>query len=184
MIQTFNLQDMAKVVRARKRMLGDNLRFFNPIKMEQWRNGRLFKTISGLNDITNVGKNKIFDVMFNDGTPIANNSWFIGLISNAGYTAVAATDTMASHAGWAEFTSYDQATRVAWGSGAAASQTVTNASPATFNISATGTLKGIFVVSNSTKSGTTGTLWSTALFSTDTAVADDDELRISYTLSA
>jgi hypothetical protein len=136
------------------------------------------------NDITNEGKNTLFEIMFHDGTQIANASWFIGLISNSGYSALAATDTMASHSGWTEFTGYSQSTRVAWGAGAAASQSITNASPATFDINASGTVKGIFVTSNSTKSGTTGKLWSTALFAADVPVTNGDQLRATYTVSA
>lgn len=136
------------------------------------------------NDITNEGKNQLFEIMFHDGTQIANASWFIGLISNSGYSALAAGDTMASHSGWTEFTGYSQSTRVAWGAGAAASQSITNSSPATFDINATGTVKGIFVVSNSTKGGTSGKLWATALFTADVPVANGDQLRVTYTVSA
>jgi len=136
------------------------------------------------NGITNVGKNLLLDVMFSDETPIATASWFIGLIDSSGYSALAAADTMASHAGWNEFTSYTEANRVAWGVGAAASQSITNASPATFNVSGSGTVKGVFVVSNNTKSGTTGTLWATALFSAEVPVSNGDQLKITYTVSA
>ena len=151
---------------------------------DHYRNGLFFARYVIKNDITNEGKNTLFDVMFNTATQIANNSWFIGLISNTGYSALAATDTMSSHAGWTEFTTYTQANRVAWGSGSAASQSVTNATPATFNINASGTIKGIFITSNNTKSGTTGKLWSTALFSADVPVVNGDEIKITYTLNA
>ena len=136
------------------------------------------------NGITNEGKDLILDVMFNDTTQVANSSWYIGLIDNSGYSAVAAADTMASHAGWNEFTSYSEANRVAWGSGASSSQSVTNASPATFNISGSGTVKGVFITSNNTKSGTTGYLWSTALFSADVPVTNGDQLKVTYSASA
>lgn len=151
---------------------------------EHIRDGKVLKKYDFPNDITNQGKNSLFEIMFHDGTQIANSSWFIGLISNSGYSALAAADTMSSHAGWTEFTGYSQGTRVAWGAGAAASQSITNASPATFDITSSGTVKGIFVVSNSTKGGTTGTLWSTALFSADVPVANGDQLRVTYTVSA
>lgn len=136
------------------------------------------------NDITNEGKNTLFEVMFHDGTQIANSSWCIGLISLSGYSALAAGDVMSSHSGWTEFTGYSQSTRVAWGAGAAASQSITNASPATFDITSSGTVKGIFVTSQNTKSGTTGKLWSTALFSADVPVTNGDQLRATYTVSA
>lgn len=151
---------------------------------EHYRQGNFLAKYDFPNDITNQGKNSLFEIMFHDGTQIANASWFIGLISNSGYSALAAADTMASHAGWTEFTGYSQGTRVAWGAGAAASQSITNASPATFDITSTGTVKGIFVPSNSTKGGTTGTLWSTALFTADVPVANGDQLRVTYTISA
>jgi len=136
------------------------------------------------NGITNVGKNLILNVMFNDGTAIANNSWFIGLVNSTGFTAFAAADIMSSHSGWTEITAYTEANRVAWGSGTSSSQSTTNASPATFNMNASNTVKGVFVVSNSTKSGTTGTLWSTAAFSADVPVTNGDQLKITYTVSA
>ena len=153
-------------------------------RAEHVRSGEVINSYDFPNDITNQGKNSLFEIMFHDGTQIASSSWFIGLISNSGYSALAAGDTMSSHSGWTEFTGYSQSTRVAWGPGAAASQSITNSSPATFDINSSGTVKGIFVVSNSTKGGTTGTLWSTALFTADVPVANGDQLRVTYTVSA
>jgi len=165
-----------------------NLQGFYPVIQHFGRNasGELFlkDTYSLHNDITNEGKNEILDIMFSDGTQIAASSWYIGLISNSGYSALAAGDTMASHGGWTEFTGYSQATRVAWGPGNPASQSITNASPATFDINASGTLKGIFVTSNSTKSGTTGKLWATGLFAADVPVSNGDQMKITYTVSS
>lgn len=148
------------------------------------RDGQVIGRFDFPNDITNEGKNTLFEVMFHDGTQIAASSWFIGLISNSGYSALAATDVMNSHAGWNEFTGYSQTTRVAWGPGAAASQSITNGSPATFDINSSGTVKGVFVTSNSAKSGTTGKLWATALFNADVPVSNGDQLRATYTVSA
>jgi len=136
------------------------------------------------NGIVNEGKNRILDVMFNDGVQIANSSWFIGLVDNSGFSTLADTDTMASHAGWNEFTSYSEANRVAWGSGAAASQSTTNSTPATFNISGSGTVKGVLVTTNNTKGGTSGVLWATALFAADVPVSNGDQLKVTYTVSA
>lgn len=160
-----------------------DLRGFYP-QVEHYRDGKLFDVYSFHNDITNEGKNEILDVFFSDATQIAASSWYIGLISNSGYSALAAGDTMASHGGWTEFTGYTQSTRVAWGPGNPASQSITNASPATFDINATGTLKGIFVTSNSTKSGTTGKLWATGLFAADVPVSSGDQMKITYTVSS
>lgn len=152
--------------------------------VEHIRDGKSIGSYSFPNDITNQGKNSIFNVYFFDATQIASTSWFAGLISNSGYSALAAADTMSSHAGWTELTGYSQATRPLWGQGTAASQQITNASPITFDINASGTVKGVFIVSNSTKGGTTGTLWATALFAADVPVSNGDQLKATYTVSA
>jgi hypothetical protein len=110
------------VVRGRK--LEDMLSFLNPVKAEHWRDGVKIGEYDVFNDITNVGKNYILDTMFHDGSQIASSAWCIGLISSSGYTALAAADTMGSHAGWTEFTGYSQGTRVAWAPGAASGQAI------------------------------------------------------------
>jgi hypothetical protein len=133
------------------------------------------------NGITNEGKNTILDVMFH-GTA-ATATWYLGLISNTGYSALAAADTMGSHAGWTEFTGYSEGTRQEWTEDAAASQAITNSTPVTFNINAGGTLKGGFLTSGSAKSGTTGILWGTALFNADIPVLNGDVLRVTYTVT-
>lgn len=168
----------------RSRQLMDVFKCRNPVHLAHFRGGRLIGSYLTLNDITNQGKNSIFDVYFNNGTQIANSSWYIGLINASGYTALANTDVMSAHGGWTEFTSYTQANRVAWGSGAATGQTVTNATPATFDINSSGTIKGVFIVTNNTKSGNTGTLWATALFGADVPVTNGDQLKITYTVAA
>jgi len=169
----------------RKRVLSDMLPLigrFNPV--EHWRGSELIAKYDVLNDITNEGKNKIFNVMFNTDTQIANSSWYIGLISASGFSALAPTDTMASHAGWTELTNYTQANRPAWGSVTSTAQSVTNSTPAQFDLNATATAKGLFVVSNNTKGGTSGVLWTTAQFSSDIPVVNGDQLKTTYTVNA
>jgi hypothetical protein len=147
------------------------------------KDGNLIKKYEFPNLVVNQGKNDILDVYFHDATQTASSSWFVGLISNSGYSAIAAGDTAASHSGWTEFTGYSESTRQVWGQGAPASQSITNASPATFSINATGTVKGAFVITNSTKGGTSGKLWAAALFTADVPVNNGDQLKVTYTLS-
>lgn len=158
---------------------------FNPkgkFRVEHWRSGKLLATYDVDNGITNQGKNKILDTMFHSSTPIATASWFIGLIDNTGTPTLAAGDLLSSHAGWTEFTSYS-GTRPVWGQGSASSQSMTNASPATFNISATGTLYGILVCSVTTGGTGTDILWSTAAFTATVPVANGDQMKVTYTLA-
>lgn len=132
------------------------------------------------NGITNPGKNNILDTFFNGLTQVSSGNWSIGLIDGTGSPVLASGDTLASHSGWTEFTAYSGA-RKAWGQGSAASQAVTNASPATFDITATGTLFGIFICGATT--GTTAPLWSTAAFTTPVPVSNTDQMKVTYTLA-
>ncbi len=171
----------ANMVRNRQDM--HNILFKGVYKAQFSRGGVIYAERDIFNDITNEGKNHILDVMFSDETQIASTSWFIGLISSTSYSALAAGDTMSSHAGWTEFTGYSQTNRVAWGPGAASGQAITNSTPATFSFTSTGTVKGGFLTTNNSKSGTSGKLWSTGLFTADVAVVNGDELKITYNLS-
>ena len=133
------------------------------------------------NGIVDEGLNHILDTQFAAGTPVT--AWFIGIVDNSGFSAFAAADVMSSHTGWNEFTTYSEATRVAWAEDAAAARSITNTTSADFSITGSGTLKGIFLVSNNTKSGTTGVLWATAAFASNVAVVNGDSLKITYTVS-
>jgi hypothetical protein len=116
-------------------------------------------------------------------------TWYIGLYGAGASNTPAATDTMSSHAGWTEVVPYSNATRVAATFVTATTanpSVVTNAaSPATFNINATSTVGGAFLTSGSAKSGTTGTLFSAADFSSpgDRSVVSGDIISVTYTFS-
>lgn len=153
--------------------------FFN---IELIRDGKTIHEERIPNGVTNVGKDGILDSFFRNQAPPTN--WYIGFINNAGFSAVADTDTMASHAGWAEFTTYSEATRPEWVTGAAASQSITNGTPATFNITGTATLQGVFITTDNTKSGVVGVLWATALFTGTIPVTNGDIIKITYTVNA
>jgi hypothetical protein len=133
------------------------------------------------NAISDEGINYLLDAGFN--AVAALNPWYIGLIDSTGFTAIAGTDTMASHAGWAELTAYSNATRPTWTSGSAATRVITNATAVDFTMNATNTVKGLFITSNNVKGGTTGKLWSAALFGTATLVNNTDVLAATYSLS-
>lgn len=149
--------------------------------IEHYRNGKLLDEYLIHNDVVNVGKDDLLNKYFRNGTNPA--AWYLMLIDSSGFTAFAAGDTMSSHTGWNEFTSYSEGTRVAWGPDAAASQALTNSTRATFTITGSGTIKGVGVTTSSTKGGTAGTLWATAAFTTAPPVENGDELKATYNLS-
>lgn len=133
------------------------------------------------NGITNEGKNGILDTYFNAATQIS--TWFIGLVDNAGFSAFAAADTMASHTGWSEAVGYSGGVRPTWTVGAASAQSVTNAVVVTFTMTGTATIHGIFITSNSTLGGTSGKLWSTGAFAANISVVSTDTIKVTYTVS-
>jgi hypothetical protein len=134
------------------------------------------------NRVVNTGLNDILDKYWKGSTYTA--AFYVGLTD--GTPTDAAADTMASHAGWTEVTDYDEATREVLTLGAVASQSVNNSSStASFTINATVTVGGIFVTTNSTKGGSTGTLIAVAAFPDgDRAAVDNDVLNATVTLTA
>lgn len=114
--------------------------------------------------------------------------WFVGLINNASFSALAAGDTAAQIGGsngWIEAATYSQATRPALSLGSASAGSIDNtASKATFSINGTVTINGAFVVSSSTKSGTSGKLYGEASFGTPRALLSGDTLTVTVTLTA
>lgn len=135
------------------------------------------------NVVTTVGGNFALDTVLAGSAYTA--AWYIGLISATGYTSIPVIDdTAASHSTWAEDSNYSQAARPTASWSAAASKSKSLSSALTYSINATTTIKGCFLINNSTKGGTTGTLYSAGLFTGgDKAVANGDTLSVSYTAS-
>lgn len=146
------------------------------------RNGKIIDEFSDKNLVVNEGLNSLLDIMFHASTQIT--TWYLGVFEG-NYTPVATVTAATIASAATESTAYTSATRPEYVEAAAASQSITNsASRASFTFNATKTIYGAFLVSNSTKSGTTGTLFSAARFATSKAVESGDELLLTYTFSA
>lgn len=147
------------------------------------KNGR-FKWVETIeNLVTNAGEDHALDVALSGGTQIA--TWY--LLLTDGTPTVAETDTASSHAGWTEVTAYDEAARVTWTDGGVSGQSVDNsASVADFTISTNSTtVGGAGLISDNTKGGTTGTLYSAGAFTGgDKSVDDGDTLSVTATFTA
>lgn len=151
------------------------------------KDGKLKWVAEESNLVVNVGLQYMAGVALTSTAQIT--TWYIGLYGAAASNNPAAGDTSASHAGWTEVTPYSNATRPSATFAAATAanpSVVTNsASPAAFTINATSTVGGAFLISNSTKGGTTGTLFSAADFQSpgDRSVVSGDTLNVTYTFS-
>lgn len=146
------------------------------------RNGELIDKWEDPNIVVNEGLNSLLSVVFNGGVQIT--TWYLAPFEG-NYTPVA-TNTAANITSTStECTAYTQSLRVAYTPAAAASQQVTNsASVATFTFNATKSVYGAFLISNSVKSATSGTLFSAARFSAVKNVVSGDQLLLTYTFTA
>jgi hypothetical protein len=136
------------------------------------------------NLVVNVGLQYMAGTALTSTTQIT--TWYIGLYGAGASNTPAATDTLASHAGWTEITPYSgnrPAASFTAATNANPSVVTNSGSPAAFSINATATVGGAFLASAS--SGTTGTLFSAADFQSpgDRSVVSGDTLNVTYTFS-
>jgi hypothetical protein len=143
------------------------------------------------NVVATVGKNLMLDTAF-AGAAYTVAGPFMGLISSTSYTAVAAGDTMASHAGWLEAGGANAPTytgnrkTAVWSAATAGGKALSAA--LSYAITSTGTVKGAFLVYGTgavaTKDDANGVLWSAGTFTTgDKAVVNGDTLNCNYSSS-
>jgi hypothetical protein len=148
------------------------------ILRERWR--PILKWRDGFDNIVvTTGLNILLDSTIKTG--VTSPTWFVGL---KGMGSMVAGDTMASHAGWAELTPYSDGTRPAYTAGTISAGAVDNsAAKAVFNINGSSTIYGCFLANNSTKGGTTGTLYGGGDFGASRAVINGDTLNVTVTLT-
>ncbi|MBI5035558.1 MAG: hypothetical protein HZB51_34130 [Chloroflexi bacterium] len=146
------------------------------------KNGKLKWRDEFDNLVMTGGKNDVLDKYFKGSAYTA--AWYVGLTGAT--PTFAAGDTMASHAGWTENSAdYSQATRPALTLGTPSAGSVDNsASKAVFSITGTASIGGAFIVTVSTKGGSTGTLYGGAAFAEgNRSVVNGDTLNVTVTLT-
>jgi hypothetical protein len=143
--------------------------------IEEWENLVVGEGLAALLDYTLLA------------TSNAALAWYVGLTD--GTPTPANADTMSSHAGWTEVTAYDEAVRQTWTGGSITGTTTksvsNSASPAVFTIDTNSTtVGGAFLVSNSTKGGSTGTLFAAGAFTAgDKSLDDNDTITVTATFT-
>ncbi len=133
------------------------------------------------NLVTNAGEDEVLAATLKN---TAQAAWYVMLTD--GTPTVAEGDTSSSHAGWTEVQTYSEAVRQTLTLGAVSAQSVDNsASKASYSINGTVTVGGAALISDSTKGGSTGILYSAGAFSGgDKALADGDTLDVTATFTA
>lgn len=140
-----------------------------------------WEVIEPHNMVVNDGLAKLLDVMFIGSTQIA--TWYCGLIGTGG--TVASGDTVATHGGWTELTNYATAARATFVFARTDLVASNSASTISYAINTAGSVMGAFIVSDATKGGSLGTLFSGVAFTAgDKSTSDGDTLTITYALSA
>lgn len=183
------------------------LRLEGKFHIEHIRDGKVIDKFDITNGITIEGKNFLLNLGFHGASgPAKINTWYIGLINNSGYSALAEGDTYddinQTGNGWDAWGDYTDAnngdsatTRPEWTEGAASNKQITTDTPqAIYDVVAAGdgdVVKGVFIcggVDGQTKADHTpgsppNILWSTALFASTITVATSDQLKVTYTIS-
>ena len=149
------------------------------------------------NLVVAVGKQLMLDTLLS-GSAYTTVGPFLGLISGASPT-FAAADTMASHAGWTEFTAYTVGGSAVRGTASFSSATSAGTTPTNVTTKAAtsitytitgggGTIGGCFLVTGtgavSTISNTSGTLYSAGAFATAKTTTAGDTVSVTYSTTA
>ncbi len=182
MLSKNKIESTAEVISNKQINIG-HPEFYNVYNIDCYDSyGNLKWTEEVHNTVVNVGLNDVLDKYFKGSTYTA--AFYVGLTD--GTPTVAAADTMSSHAGWTEVTAYSESVRQTLTLGTVSSQSVDNsASKAVYSINGTATVGGIFVTTDSTKSGTSGTLYGGGAFTGgDKSVGSGDTLNVTVTLTA
>ncbi len=146
-------------------------------------NGKLKWETEAHNLVTDAGLEHILDVSLAGTTNASQLTWYLALTDDG--PTIASADTMGSHAGWAEATAYDQATRPAWDE-ARTDLSVSNVlNLGTFTMNDADTVGGAFLTDLNTIGTTDGVLLCVAAASeTDRVVASGDTLNVRYDIVA
>ena len=144
------------------------------------KSGRIKWRNVAYNAIVNQGLDEILKIMFVAGAQVA--TWYVGLIDDASFSALANTDTLNVHAGWLEFADYTGDRKTAQFDAVIGQRTEITGS-VDFVFTEAGVIKGLFL--SDQEIGNIGILWSTALFTAgDQTVGLGDTISVDYEITA
>lgn len=187
-VEKLHVEDVVGSSLTRTITAGDGARAHGEYKLQCFDSeGNLKWEMGGHNLVVNQGLQNMNTEYFTGVGYTA--TWYLGLYGAASSNNPTANDTAALHPGFTEITPYSNATRPACSFGTATTadpSVITNSlSPAAFNINGVATVGGAFLISDNTKGGSTGVLFSASDFQApgDRVVASGDVLNVQYSFS-
>lgn len=140
--------------------------------------GRLVWILKFPNGTTIEGVNYLLDGAFRGGS--RGSTWYIGLIDNSGFAAVADTDTLAAHSGWSEYTGLYASNRGSWTPIAANAGLMAYSPITTIQIASSGNIIGAFLANQQPVGATTGVLYATGVASSALPVTAGGTVSVGY----
>jgi hypothetical protein len=186
-----NAQDGLAATMGAAHLLSEHLKVHGRFvaELREYADGPLIWREEFDNVVCTLGKNALFNAGF-AGSSYSVTGPYLGLISSASFSAVAASDTMASHAGWLEAGSANAPTfsgnrgTAVFGAASAGAIAIT---PLVFTFTGSGTVQGAFLTFGTgavnTVGSTAGTLFSAGAFGTAQPVISGNVLTVSYSCS-
>ena len=110
------------------------------------------------------------------------SQWYCGVISNHEFVGAFPSDTMSEHGGWLEATDYSEGDRQQWSPDSPTAGQITNGTAMVVSWTSDVVINGLFIVSNSTKGGTSGTLLATAILNSPLSRSSGQTSNLTYTL--
>lgn len=160
------------------------------IVLQEYEGGPVIREWDQDNVVCTVGKNLALNTYL-AGSAYTVTGPYLGLISSASYSAVAAADTMASHAGWLEAGNANaptySGTRPLAAFSSASGGAISLTASLSYTFTGSGTVQGAFLTFGTgavgTIDSTAGTLYSASAFATPQPVVSGNVMTVSYTTS-
>jgi len=168
----------------------DRLAFQGMVTAEHFRDGALLHKQTGKNTFTTSGMAKMLNVMFHDISKTAANIWYVGIFKNNITPALGDTASKLGSGnafGECQDADYDDplTNRPSYVTEDTTTAVISNVnSKAHFVMAGSITVYGAFLSDAAAKTASTGTLMCAKRFGTPRAVIADDEIYVTYQITA
>ena len=168
----------------------DKLEFIGHVTMDHVRNGSVICRQSGKNTFTTEGMAKMLNIVFCDTSKAASKIWYVGIFKNNITPALADTAAKLGSGnayGECQDSDYDSplTNRPSYATDQTTTAVISNVnSKAHFVMNASITVYGAFLADTTAKTSSSGTLMCAKRFGTPRAVINDDEIYVTYQVTA